>query len=133
MGLRATVAADLRAITEDADAGFGWPIRITAPDAEVAVEIVGLSNDISTTIDPDTGQAVTGRAASVAIALATLEAVGLDVPVGITDGASKPWRVAFDDITGEEHHFKVASSRPDRAAGIVVCLLEFYEPPPSDS
>ena len=133
MGLREQAALDLQAITEDADSGFGWALRITPPGGPAAVPVVGLSNDISTTIDPETGQAVTGRSASVAIALSSLTAAGLEVPKGIHERAAKPWVIAFDDVTGEEHFFKVLEARPDRAIGVVVCILEAYEPPSSDS
>ncbi len=126
MGLRAQAAADLRAITEDDTAGFGWPITITDPAGNDAV-IVGLANDIGTTIDPDTGQAVTGRTASIAVSLASLAEASLDIPKSIADSTSKPWIVTFDDIAGESHTFKVREALPDRALGIVVCLLEAYD------
>lgn len=126
MGLRAEAAADLRAITEDDAAGFGWPITLTDP-AGTSVDIIGLANDIGTTIDPDTGMAVTGRNASVAISLAALDDAGVGIPKSIADSASKPWLVSFDDIQGEAHTFKVREALPDRAIGVVVCLLEAYD------
>jgi len=128
MGLREQAAADLQAITEDEDTGFGWPIRVTAPDG-TAYDIVGLSNDVHTTIDPDTGQAITGRNASVAISQRTLAREGLEFPRSIADSGSKPWRVQFRDLQGTLHFFKVQEALPDRALGAVVCLLEAYTPP----
>lgn len=127
MGLRQQAAADLRAIVEDDTSGFGWPIRITNPDGE-SIDIVGLSTDVATVIDPDTGMAVKGRNASIAVALGTLEDEGFEIPKGITDATSKPWVVRFDDIQGTAHTFKVMDAEPDRAIGVVVCLLEAYEP-----
>lgn len=128
MGLREQAAADLQGITEDEDTGFGWTIRVTDPDGKAA-DVVGLANDVHTTIDPDTGQAVTGRNASVAISLRTLEREGLGMPRSIADSGSKPWRVAFRDLQGTLHFFKVQEALPDRSLGVVVCLLESYTPP----
>jgi len=32
----------------------------------------------------------------------------------------------FDDINGHSHTFKVSEAMPDRAIGIVTCMLETY-------
>lgn len=126
MSLRAQAAADLQSIVEDS-AGFGWPITVTNP-AGVEAALTGLSTDIHMTIDPETGQAVSGRRASVTLALARLSAAGLGMPRAISDGATKPWVIVFDDIAGAAHTFKVCEALPDRAIGAVVCLLEAYRP-----
>lgn len=126
MGLREQAAADLQAIVEST-AQFGWPITVTNP-AGLAVELTGLSTDIHTTIDPETGQAVSGRRASVALALARLTSSGLGMPKAVADAASKPWVVTFNDIEGMAHTFKVCEAVPDRAIGVVVCMLEAYRP-----
>lgn len=126
MSLRAQAAADLRGIVED-PAGFGWSISITSP-AGVTAALTGLSSDIGQTIDPETGVAVSGRRASIAITIASLLAAGLALPRAIADGASKPWIVAFNDIGGSSHTFKVCEAMPDRALGVVTCLLEAYKP-----
>jgi len=125
MSLREQAAADLTTIVEDTD-GFGWPITVTAPDGTSA-DLVGLSSDIAQTIDPDTGQAVSGRHAHVFLRLSSLTTAGLGIPRGIADAGSDPWVVTFDDIDGTEHSFKVMEALPDRAIGGVVCLLEAYK------
>lgn len=125
MGLRATAEADLAFILEDADTGFGWSISVTNP-AGTTADLTGFSNDIAQLIDPDTGQAVSGRLASAVLRISSLTAAGLDLPVGIADSASKPWLVAFNDINGNAHMFKVAQSNPDRALGTVSLILEAY-------
>lgn len=129
MGLRAIAEQDLGTILEDGAFGFGWPITLTAPDGTVGA-LTGFSDDIAQVIDPDTGQAVSGRLASAALRIGHIEAVlpGKGVPVGVADAASKPWLVAFDDINGNSYTFKVAQSNPDRALGIVTLLLEIYTP-----
>ena len=126
MSLRAVAEADLAKIMENDTTGFGWPITVTDPDGNTAA-LTGLSDDISQIIDPDTGQAVSGRLASVAIRIGLLTEKGLGLPKGISDASLKPWLVAFDDINGTPYQFKVAQSNPDRAAGRVTCLLESYE------
>lgn len=125
MSLRQQAAADLESIVEDADGGFGWPISVTSPEG-VTVELTGLSTDVAETIDPETGQAVGGRTASVALRIDALSAAGMGIPVNVPDRNRSPWLVEFDDIHGTSHRFKVVESRPDRAIGLVVCMLEAY-------
>ena len=127
MSLRAVAETDLGVILEDGVFGFGWPITITDPAGTVK-PLTGFSDDISQIIDPDTGQAVSGRLASVALRISSLTAAGLGLPVSIADSTSKPWLITFDDINGNAFTFKVSQSNPDRALGLVVCLLELYQP-----
>lgn len=125
MSLREIAAADLRGIVENAD-DFGWPITVIKPDGEER-DMVGLSTDIGQTIDPETGIAVVGRKASVALTLVSLETFGM--PVAIASSASKPWRVRFHDIGGcEAREYKVSDTMPDRALGVVTLMLEAYKP-----
>lgn len=126
MGLRAIAAADLRTIVENLD-DFGWPVIVEKPGG-LSAALVGLSTDIAQTIDPQTGQAVSGRTASVTFAMASLLAAFSELPRGVSEGA--PWVVVFLDIAGAAHTFKVLEALPDRALGCVVCLLEFYKPSP---
>jgi len=126
VSLRDQAAADAKRILEDSAAGFGWPITVTAPDGSSA-SLKGFSTDVAQTIDPDTGMTVSGRTASVTLPIKALTDAGLALPRGIADQASKPWRVTFDDIHGTSHEFKVAESMPDRALGVVLCMLEAYK------
>jgi hypothetical protein len=128
MGLRQLAETDLGHILEDDSSGFGWPITLTDPDGNINTdELLGFTDDIAQIIDPDTGQAVSGRLASVAIRIARLTEVGLTLPRGIADSGSKPWIVEFDDINGNPYKFKVSQSNPDRAIGLVTLILELYE------
>lgn len=125
MGLREQAAADLRTILAD-ESGFGWPIWIYPPTGEGA-RLTGFSNDVAQMIDPQTGQAVSGRVASIALSIADLDAANLGLPRAIASKASKPWLVQFCDIGGKQHLFKVSEANPDRALGVVTCLLEPYK------
>lgn len=125
MSLRQLAQQDNAAILGDESSGFGWPIQITAPDGTVGA-FTGFSNDIAQVIDPDTGQAVSGRRASVVIHLADFISQEMDFPRGIADSGSKPWVVSFNDIIGTSHTFKVQESSPDRAIGSTILLLEAY-------
>jgi len=127
MGLRAQATTDLAEILEDEDAGFGWPITVTDPD-ETSAELVGFASDVAQEVETETGLVVSGRTSSVAIRIGALTAAGLGLPRGVPDEDAKPWVVAFADSEGTEHTFKVREGRPDLALGIVVCLLEAYEP-----
>lgn len=121
MGLREQAALDCRSILEDSTFGFGWPFTLTSPEGVVA-ELVGFTTDIGQTIDPDTGQAVAGRKASVAVSLRSL----VTMPVAIADSDSKPWVVTFNDIQGVSRDWKIIEVLPDRAIACVVLLLEAY-------
>lgn len=120
MSLRERAALDCQSILEDTS-GFGWPFTLTSP-AGVVSELVGLSNDVGESIDPDTGQAVAGRRASVSVSLASLPAM----PEAIAASDRKPWIVTFADVQGVASDWKVVEVLPDRALGIVVLLLEVY-------
>jgi hypothetical protein len=127
VSLRTQARNDARAFL-NARSEFAWPISVRNPSG-LAVQLCGYSNDIGETIDPDTGQAVSGRRASVALHIADCMCSGLqDIPRGISDPGSKPWIVTFDDILGHPHTFKVMETMPDRTIGIVVCMLEIYLP-----
>ena len=125
-GLRAQAETDLGRILEDSTRGFGWPITVTDPSGNVGL-LTGFSTDVSLMIDPETGQAVSGRTASATLRIALLTSKGLGIPLGVSYGASKPWLVQFDDINGVAYTFKVKESIPDRAIGSVSCMLEFYK------
>lgn len=127
MSLRDLAERDLGRILEDSATGFGWPITLTDPAGLTDPGLVGFSDDISQTIDPDTGELVSGRLASVALRISSLIAAGFTVPRGVPDQASKPWVVTFNDINGTAHTFKVRQANPDRALGMVVCILEGYD------
>lgn len=127
MGLRELVEQDIGTILEDRETGFAWEITITNPAGTTVPDLLGFSDDIAQIIDPDTGQAVSGRLASVALRVSTLTTAGLGIPVGIADASIKPWIIQFDDINGNAYKFKVSQSNPDRVVGMVVCLLELYK------
>ena len=125
MGLREQAEADLGFILEDKDRGFGYEIILTDPSGTVR-PLTGFSDDISQIIDPDTGVAVSGRLASVAIRTSTIIAAGLTLPRGVADSGVKPWLVKFNDINGNPFTFKVSQSSPDRAIGLITLMLELY-------
>ncbi len=126
-GLREQAESDLSFILEDGVYGFGWPINIKDP-AGTDADLTGFSGDISQMFDPETGVPISGQLAHVALRLTTLKAVPFEVPRGVADESSKPWVVTFEDIDGEPRTFKVKNSDPDFTLGVVVCILEHYEP-----
>ena len=124
MGLRQQARLDVRTILRDTD-GFAWPVVVTDPDGLSAC-IKGFSTDIADLIDPETGQAVSGRQAEVSLAMQSLQNVGLGHPAHIASEDGKPWLIRFDDIEGTSHTFKVMRSAPDRTVGLILCFLEAY-------
>src|SRR5215510_13621929 len=94
MGLREQAKQDAQAILEDTS-GFAWPVTLTSP-AGVVTALQGFTTDVAQSIDPETGQAVSGRRASVALARASLPAL----PEAIADSSRKPWIATFADSQG---------------------------------
>jgi len=126
MSLRTLAEKDMGAILEDGVHGFGYPIKVTDPAGTIG-NLTGFSNDISQLIDPDTGQAVSGRLATVALRISSLTTAGLGLPINISDATKKPWIVEFNDLAGNPYKFKVKDGDPDRTIGMVICMLELYE------
>jgi len=128
MGLRDIAKTDLSLILADSDYGFAYLITVTNPaGTSTPSGFTGFSNDISQIIDPDTGEAVSGRSATVALDMTALTAAGFStLPEAVADEDLKPWIVVFDDIEGSSYTFKVSQSNPDRSLGLVVCHLEAY-------
>ena len=129
MSLRDVAEQDLGVVLEGDAYGFRWPITVTNPAGLVIgddEDLYGFSDDISQVIDPDTGQLVSGRLASVALRIATIQTAFGELPRGVADTATKPWLVTFNDINGAEYTFKVQQSNPDRALGLLTCILEAY-------
>ena len=125
MGLRQEVRRNAHLMLTDCAHGFAWPLVVTNPDGK-SVRLYGFSTDISDLIDPETGQAISGRQAEVVLSMDSLSASGMKHPAYIADSGSKPWTITFDDIEGKPHAFKVMRSAPDRTTGIVLCFLEAY-------
>ena len=129
MGIREVAEADLAYILEDKVSGWGADVVLTSPGAVVYPAFVGFSTDISQAIDPQTGELVSGRTASVSLRISSLLTAGLtELPRAMAKTTEKPWLVTFLDLQGASYTFKVAQSRPDRAAGLLVCILEAYAP-----
>jgi hypothetical protein len=123
MGLREQATLDAQAIIENTD-DFGAPVILTDPNDQT-YEFVGLPNDIGVSVDPETGQAVSERRATVAFSMRSLEALELELPVGKTTG--KPWRARFNDARGRATTWKVVETQPDRTLGVIVCFLEIWK------
>ena len=126
MGLLEQAEKDLGTILENNSTGGGWPIILTNPQGE-SKPFIGFSDDIAQVIDPDTGQAISGRLASIALRISSLYAEDFKLPQGIADTKSKPWIVEFNDINGLPYKFTVSQSNPDRTIGLVTCILETYK------
>ena len=126
MGLRTDAEKDLAFILEDDLRGGAWPVTVINP-AGLSTTLKGYTNDISQLIDPDTGQAVSGRLATMSLRISSLIAAGdTTLPESVADDTTKPWLITFTDINGTSYTFKVSESNPDRAIGIITCMLEKY-------
>ncbi len=121
MSLRQQAEADLAFILENTD-DFGWDITLVSPSG-VSSQLVGMSNDIGTVLDPQTGMMVSGRDVSVALRMSSLPA---GLPMGVLSG--KPWTVTFKDPSLNSYTFRVNRTLPDRTLGIIILKLDLYAP-----
>ena len=128
MALRDIANADLREIVNDDDTG-GVDCVITDPNGATASFKV-FYNDIHQSIDPGTGDIVTGRQSTIAVLINELIDEGFDGIEGVVDSDSKPWLVTISDANGVSYTHKVAESYPDNSIGIMVLMLEIWEPLP---
>lgn len=125
-GLRELAAKHFRHFVEGDANGWRWPITLRTPSGNVVDGMYCFSNDIEAAIDPETGQLVSGRSATVSIPIQSLYDRGLALPKSVVDEDKKPWVIMFDDIHGKPHKFTVKQSLPDRTIGNLVLILELY-------
>lgn len=125
MGLREEIRQYTHQFLQDEKHGFAWSLVVTDPDGRSA-RTAGFATDIADLIDPETGQAISGRQAEVSLSTQSLSDAGLEHPAYVAGAEGKPWTIRFDDIEGKSHTFKVMRSAPDRTLGIVLCYLEAY-------
>jgi hypothetical protein len=123
VNLRAQAALDAREIVEDVAEGFGCDFTLVSP-AGIKVELKGLDQDISALIDPETGQAVTGRLATMVVSMKALEEAGVSLPRGVADEGSHVWMVLATNVLGKPRKWKVSEARPDASIGLTTMFLE---------
>lgn len=127
MSLRDLAALHARKIVEnDTATGFAHSILLTSPEG-VTVPIKGISNDISSQIDPETGLMVAGRTSTVALSRTTLKSLGMENPTGVSEKNKRPWVVEFMDVNGSMYKFKVTRQLPDRGLELTVLQLELLK------
>jgi hypothetical protein len=125
MSLRDQALADVGAILEST-LDFGQAITLTDP-AGTSTPMTGWSNDISTSIDPDTGALVKGRRVHVTLRIASLPAGPR--PVAQNDKSLKPWLVSFPRITtAVVTQYAVIGTVPDDSVGSIIVELGEYIP-----
>jgi len=124
MSLRDLAHTDLKEIMGDTETG-GDLATITSP-AGAPLPFRVLMNDIHISIDPGTGETVTGRQSTVAVLISDLITAGFQDIKGVPDTDKKPWVVDTVDVNGIAGTFKVAESNPDHGAGLMILFLELY-------
>ena len=125
MSLRNEAHIDLQDIMHDTDTG-GNLCTITSP-AGASETFRCFSNDIHLSIDPGTGDVITGRQSTATVLIEDLIEAGFEVIRGIADQNSRPWVMILTDANGISHTFKVTESHPDRGFGLMTLFLELYE------
>ena len=125
IGLRELAHEDMIRIMKD-ESGFRWPCTLTSPDLLSASFFVRCT-DIHQSIDPGTGEVITGRQASISFAYDDLIKENMEAIRGIEDSNLKPWVVEFKNVNGVSGNYKISESYPDNTLGLVVCMLEAYD------
>lgn len=124
MGLRDTAHVDLREILADTVDG-GEPVTITSPTG-VSESFYAFTNDIHFSIDPETGQTVTGRQCTASVLISALISAGFSAIKGVSEINAKPWLITLSDANGVEATLKISETFPDRGTGLFVMFLEGY-------
>jgi len=127
MSLRTQAELDLATVLE-ASSDFGHPFTLTDPAGfSSGVQLYGATGDIGQLIDPETGQAVTGRHAALTVRMASLTANGYSsFPVSVADAAGLPWVVEFAGVSTAAQKYKVKQAWPDKTLGIITMVLELW-------
>ena len=121
MSLSNEAASDFASIVRDSTL-FGRAVVLTDPEGNEQ-ELTGQWKDISASLDPDTGQLVSCREASVTLVYSDLT----EIPTNTPDQNAKPWQVLVDDVRGDSIRYKVRETIPDRVFGSIVLMLELYD------
>ncbi|MCK9556234.1 hypothetical protein M0R36_10550 [bacterium] len=101
-------------------------MTITAPDGSTAV-VLGFTSDIHLSVDPGTGELVSGCKASVSVLISDLEDAGFGAIHSVADSSSRPWLITMADSKGTETVYKVVETNPDRSVGLMLIFLGEYE------
>jgi hypothetical protein len=121
VNLRQQAEADL-AVTLTDPAAFGWPVTVKNP-AGTTRQVYGQFGDIGMTLQPDTGQAVSGRKVYIALRIADL--AGLGMPRAEGNPGARPWTISAANISGGGSILgRVVEAMPDRALGLIMLILE---------
>ena len=127
MGLNEIAADDFANFTSNTDE-FGHEFVITAPDGTVIEGIKGYSTDISALIDPETGQMVAGRTASVSIAMRFFRNAGFgSIPTMEPKKNKKPWIFEWLAPNTSVYTFSVRDAIPDRKLDQTLFMLQSFK------
>ncbi len=129
MSLRQLAEQDLAITLEDGADGFGWPITLRDPSGNESAGLFGQTGDIHQVIDPDTGQAVSGRQAHVSLRMSSIlaDANISELPKVIQSPSAKPWLVVFEDLAGTPQTFRILETNPDRTLGLLTMHIEVWK------
>ena len=126
MSLLNVAAKDARGIIES-PRNASRDIKLIEPNGTEHSLTVG-TRSISQSIDPDTGELVSGQFISITPSLLTLAERNISMPRNIQDHSENPWLVVMTNhITSLETTYKVIHSAPDFTLGLIVCDLGNYE------
>lgn len=126
MSLLDQARSDAATILDAGDDSFSVNVMVFEPSG-YSRELPGMLNDIEQTVDPGTGEFISGRQVSIAFSMSLFGDFGFDgIPRGIDDGARKPWTITHETDCHGVAKYKVIKSNPDRTLKIVTCILGHY-------
>jgi hypothetical protein len=127
MSLRVQANADVAAIIGNTDDFGQASIDLVDPAGTATLGLTGLTNDITSAIDPDSGMIVKGRRVHVTLAITSLPAGPR--PTAQNDLGAKPWLVSFPRLTsGTTTQYAVTGTWPDDALNSIILELGNYRP-----
>mgnify|MGYP000601476612 CR=1 FL=1 len=125
MGLRQNASADLKSILENDQTGFAHDIVLIPPVGD-EIALKGTTTNISSIIDPDTGQLVSGNYVEMSLVMASVYASTPDLPKAEPSANKKSWKAKFSNISGVENTYRIIETLPDKELGVLVCILESF-------
>lgn len=107
---------DFAIISQDTD-GFAEEVVLTSPTGQSAT-IACVWTDVGVGLDPESGQTVSAKAASVSISDDALTEAGIGIPVSVQEKNKKPWKITVTNIDGTSTAYKITEPRRDRRLGV---------------
>lgn len=127
MGLIEQAKEDIEDIVSDTDTGFGWTVTLTKKGSGETITLPGLYSKHHLKIDGE-GNPINGKNAHLAVPEGPLVAGGYPVRNNKNEVFLKGDKVEVTDLSGIAFTYKISENFPSETTGLIVCILEDFQP-----